>query len=34
MRSIRSNPWIAKTPKASEFIIVGRLTKEFNIGRD
>ena len=34
MGSIRSKPWIAKTPKALEFTIVGRLTKEFNIGRD
>ena len=34
MGSIRSKPWIEKTPKASEFTIVIRSTKEFNIGRD
>ena len=34
MGSIRSKPWIGETPKALEFTIVERLTKEFNIGRD
>ena len=34
MASIRLKPWIVKTPKALGFTIVGRLTKEFNIGRD
>ena len=34
MGSVRSKPWIEKIPKASQFILVKRLAKEFNIGRD
>ena len=34
MVSIRSKPWMVETPKTSEFTIIGRLAKEFNIKRD
>ena len=34
MGSIKSKSWIVETPKASEFTIVGRLTRGFDIGRD